>query len=162
MLYKPQSVFELSLKSHRNESVLVADNFQIAQYNANVTNEPLKVFQQRVLGYYDTFLAPQHVLAAVLDKTSARFLENGLTNQIISRWINFELLRALAEPEEPKVFTLEHLKIGFQIHCVFLSVAVLMFLIELSIIKGRLLIEGTKERLAMLVLKRFYELSYHH
>jgi len=130
------------LNSFQSESILIADQFQIAAYNERHPNDPLNVLDEVIFGFYDSLKTldfekgPETI---VFEKASILLRENGILNRIISKYSNINNFKPKPEPDEPKVLSLGELGFGFKIVCAFLFLAMIAFAFE--IISARLILK---------------------
>jgi len=125
------------LNAPRNESVLVADQFQIARYNKLNPNEPLNVLNEVFFGFYDSMYPPKESKGPefkFFEKAATVLRENGILERIMSKF-DLNYLKPEPKPEEPKVLGLNHLGFGFKIHILLLILALIAFAIEISLLR---------------------------
>jgi len=142
----------------QNDIILVADNYQIADYNQRNPNKPLNVLNIPITSFRELFFNfPGLILFLIpsIEDSAKLFAENGITDKIIVKWIHLDAMNFRVEAEQPKVLTLFHLKIGFKIHYAFLSVALFVFFIELLILECKIL-------LTKLAVAAFFKIVFDH
>jgi len=113
--------------------ILVADTHQIAAYNEEHPDAPLRILDERIKGFYESPFAQQPFLEPILEKAVPFFTESGVINHIMSIHNNLEMLRPLPELQEPQVMTMNHLAISFKVYLIFIAVSVLAFAIEVCV-----------------------------
>jgi len=107
---------------------LVGDSYQIAEYNKEHPNAPLRILNQRLLGFYETFFADQQFLLPMLEKVIPLFKESGIINHIMSNLDQLPL-----ELIDPQVMTLNHLAISFKVHFILIALSFFVFAVEVCV-----------------------------
>jgi len=117
------------LNAPNNESVLVADSFQIAEYNKQHPENPLKILDEVIIGSYG-LLSNHFMHSYMLDafqNTGMRLRENGILDKIINKWIDLRNVRPAPPESEPKVLTLTAIGVAFKIYGFFIALCVIVF-----------------------------------
>jgi len=111
-----------------NDKILIADTFQIIDYNSN-HSEPFKILNERIVSYFEGY---RHYdpLINILRRIIGKFTEAGIIDQMSAMHHNFSLLRPEPEPSEPIVFTMSHLAIGFKLFGICIIVSAFSFIYE--------------------------------
>jgi len=120
------------LNAPNNESVLIADFFQIAEYNKQHPEDPLKILDEVIIGSYSLLSSeavPSYVIEA-LQNDGTRLRENGMLDRIINKWIDFRNIRPALAERKPKVLTLAAIGVAFKIYGFFIALCVIGFAIE--------------------------------
>jgi len=120
------------LNAPNNESVLVADSFQIAEYNQQHPEDPLNILDEVIVGSYGLLSGSNmhfYVMEA-LHKTGMRLRENGILDRIINKWIDLRNVRPEPPESEPKVLTLTAIGVAFKIYGFFIAFCMIGFAIE--------------------------------
>jgi len=139
----------------RHESILVADNYQITEYNDEHPEAPLRILNQRILQFYDsTLFVARPQIAAMTESFFKQCSENGVITKTISKTIKIDKMKPPIEPNEPKVFTMQHLQVGFKIHAVFLFVALILFLLEFIMFRSRFIVKSIQGLVLEFVIER--------
>jgi len=139
------------LESALNESVLVADSYQIAAYNKLHLKEPLNILDEVIVESYGLFNLKMDypIILPILGKFGKKLRENGLLDRIISKWIDLKMMKPPPQESEPMVLTLDHLGIGFKLYAIAISLAMIGFISEV------LLMFYIKARLVQVVVEQF-------
>jgi len=106
------------LNAPNNNSVLVADSFQIAEYNKQHPEDPLNILDEVIIGSFG-FLTDERIhsyMMTALYKAGMRLRENGMLDRIIDKWIDLRNIRPAPLPSEPKVLTLTAIEVAFKIY----------------------------------------------
>jgi len=115
------------------EKILIADQFQISEYNEQHPNDTLNILDEVIFGYYDSLLPvtiDQSPDLVIYEAVLILLRENGLIDRTLNKYFDLKNLKPEPEPEDPKVLTLSHLGFGFKIHCFFLLLALITFVAE--------------------------------
>jgi len=126
------------LNSIRSESILVADQFQIAAYNEKHPEDPLNVLNEIFFGFFDSlfnFKTENSAESTVFEKASIMLRENGIIYRIMSKYIDSNNLKAEPPPHEPKTLTLSHLGFGFEIYFLCLMLTLILLLFEIIVMR---------------------------
>jgi len=127
------------LLSYQNDSrcpencILVADAFQIADYNEEHPNAPLGILNQRIKGFYEPVFRDVPFLSSILEKAVPFFTESGVLNHIMSNYNDKRMLRPPPAAKKPQVMTMNHLGISFKVYLIFIAVSFLSFAIEVCV-----------------------------
>jgi len=127
------------LRAYLNDSrcpencILVADAFQIAAYNEEHPNVPLRVLKQRIMGFYETIFSWAPFLSPILEKAVPFFTESGVINHIMSIHNDLEMLRPPSESKRPQVMTMNHLGINFKVYLICIAISLFVFAIEVCV-----------------------------
>jgi len=142
-----ESIFQPYLDSVqlKSESILVAESFDIADYNERNPNNPLKVLDERITGTSMGFLGDvdQVALLTLIERVGQRLTENGVFNQLIGKSIHLENLRPQPEPEKPKVLGMKHVGVGFKVYGMSVGLSMLGFVLEKLLFKTICFIRAT-------------------
>jgi len=113
--------------------ILVADAFQIVSYNEEHPNAPLRVLNQRIMGFYEPVFGGLSFLAPILEKAVPFFTESGVINHIMSNYNDLGMLRPSPESKRPQVMTMNHLGINFKIYLICNAISLFVFVIEVCV-----------------------------
>jgi len=132
--YWNDSTLPAYLNAPNSESVLIADSFQIADYNEQHPEDPLKILDEVIIGFYDSLHYDKFSLPVMnyFGKSVMGLRENGMLDRIIAKWIDLKNVRPPPpEPEEPKVLTLSSIGVGFKIYAASILICLLAFALEI-------------------------------
>jgi len=126
------STLQAYLNAPNNESVLVADSYQIAEYNQQHPKDPLKILDEVIVGSYSFLSDPRlhSYMLEALHKAGMRLRENGILDRIIDKWVDLRNVRPAPPESEPKVLTLTAIGVAFKIYGFFIALCVIFFAIE--------------------------------
>jgi len=116
----------------KSESILVAESFDIAEYNTRNPNNPLKVLDERIIEKRTSFIydPEQFVLLTLIEKRGKLLSENGILHKLIAKSVHLENLKPQPEPEDPKVLGMKHVGVGFKIFGMSLGISLFVFVLE--------------------------------
>jgi len=115
------------------KKLLIADNQKIIDHNKNITNEPLLIMKQRIIGFFYGF-DNKHLpfTMQAIAKAVANLTENGIIQYHLERMYGTKYLRLQPKPKEPEVLTLSQLAIGFKLIGAFIGLAIATFVVEVD------------------------------
>jgi len=116
----------------KSQSILVAESFDIAEYNTRNPDKPLKVLDERITEISFSFIGEtdHFVLLTLIERVGQRLTENGILHRLIAKWIHLENLRPQPEPEKPKVLSMKHVGVGFKVFGMSLGISLFVFVLE--------------------------------
>jgi len=116
----------------KSESILVAESFDIADYNERNPINPLKVLDERITEVKTNLINDykQFVLWPLIERVGQRLTESGILNRLIGKWIHLENLRPQPERGKPKVLGMKHVGVGFKVYGMSLGISLFVFVLE--------------------------------
>jgi len=136
-----------NLTADRDKIILIADTYEIATYNANNSNQPLKILDERIIKYADWVTGKYNsngYLYQLYQKAAVKLRENGLLAQITENWLKINEIRPPPQKAEPKALIFDHVGVAFKISGGLLILAVVSFILERLSIYVKVLIVKTK------------------
>jgi len=119
--------------SEAGRKILIADAYEIADYNGKNPNQTLKILDERIIKVYDWIIsndASNAFLFPLYDKAALKLRENGLLDRLISKWFDSKKVRPQPIESEPIVLTFENVGIAFKIGGGLLVLAAFIFVLE--------------------------------
>jgi len=85
-----------------------------------------------------------HFMQSWFSSKLERMQEAGLIHYYIKRYIDYNYLELIPEPDEPRVLTLEQLSIGFYVFVLFSCLALIVFVFEVFHFKYKVIRDMSK------------------
>jgi len=119
---------------HSNNYILIADTHEIADYNKDNPNQPLKILDERIISKNDWIKteAESNFLIPLYTDMNMKLRENGLLDNIIAKHFDPRDVRPPPLESDPVVLTLDHVGVTFKICGAFLMLAFIIFMKEIT------------------------------
>jgi len=119
--------------SEAGKKILIADAYEIAEYNSKNPNQPLRILDERIIKINDWIVAASATnafLFPIYQKAAMRLRENGLLDRVIAKWFDSKKIRPPSLESDPKVLTFDNVGVAFKIGGGLLILAVFIFMLE--------------------------------
>jgi len=135
---KWQDVLNAYFEAPRNESILIADTFQIIDFHKKNPNQTLLIMKETIVSFYGGIrLISQYFSPAIIKKAIANLTENGIISHELSEMNESKFFNPQPEPKEPEVLTLSQLAVGFKLYGYCLGLIFVVLFAEFVVFKVR-------------------------
>jgi len=123
----------MSNPSEAGRKILIADTYEIAEYNTKNPNATLKILDERIIKINDWLIGrdPSNaILFPIYQKAALKLRENGILSATIAMWFDSKQVRPPPQNAGPVVLTFDNVGVAFKIGGGLLIVANLIFMLE--------------------------------
>jgi len=114
--------------------ILIADTHEIADYNKDNPNQPLKILDERIITKNEWIKSDSRsdFLVQLYSEMNMKLRENGLLDQIVSKYFEPRNIRPPPLKSDPVELTFDHVGVTFKICGAFLMLAFIILMKEIT------------------------------
>jgi len=133
------TIINAYFEAPRNESVLIADTFQIIDFHKKNPYQTLLIMKETIMSFYGGILiSGDYFSKSIIRSAISNLTENDIISHELSEMYESKFFNPQSEPKEPEVLTLSQLAVGFKLYGYCLGVIAVIWSAEIAIEKLRL------------------------